>query len=243
MPDSPKYPHPSGPLFPAVAFGHVPPIENARRQYVELFGSALVMNTYLKIALLALSFVACCLVVLNVHTARRFAQMKPLVVRIDEVGRAQAVTYEAMSYQPVGQAPELKYFLVQFVTRHYGRMRATVKTQYAESLFFLESGLAEATIAHDQREHTIERFLTGTSDEIEIQVRNVTLEELKEPPYKAVVEFDRVYYAVGNHQEHMRDTCVAHVTFVVRDQVPNAAIPVNPLGLTITYVRIDQAFK
>jgi len=234
---------PPGLGLPAVAFGHVPPIENARRQYVELFGSALVMNAYLKIAVLALSLVACGLVALNVLTARRFSQLKPLVVRVDEVGRAQAVAYDALTYKPVGQAPELKYFLVQFVTRHYGRMRATVKAQYAESLFFLEASLAEATISHDQRERTIERFLTGTSDEVEIQVRNVTLEDLKEPPYKAVVEFDRVYYALGNHQEHLRETCVAHVTFVVRDQVPNAAIPVNPLGLTVTYVRVDQAFK
>jgi type IV secretion system protein VirB5 len=229
--------------LPAVALGHVPPIENARRQYVELFGSALVMNTYLKIAVLALSLVACGLIALNIVTARRFSHVQPLIVRIDEVGRAQAVAYDAMTYTPVGQAPELKYFLVQFVTRHYGRMRATVKAQYSESLFFLEASLAEATIAHDQREHTIERFLTGTSDEIEIQVRNVTLEDLKEPPYKAVVEFDRVYYALGNHQEHLRETCVAHITFVVRDQVPNAAIPVNPLGLTVTYVRVDQAFR
>ena len=35
-----------------------PPIEDAKRQYVELFGSALVMNTYLKVALLAVSSVA-----------------------------------------------------------------------------------------------------------------------------------------------------------------------------------------
>ena len=218
-------------------------IDDARRQYVELFGSALVMNTYLKIALLAVSLVACGLVALDIQTVRRFSQVKPLVIRIDDVGRAQAVAYDAMTYRPAGQAPELKYFLVQFVTRHYGRMRATVKTQYAESLFFMESSLAEATIAHDQREHTIERFLTDSSDEIEIQVRNVTLDDLKDPPYKAVVEFDRVYYAAGNHQEHLRDTCVAHVTFVVRDQVPNAAIPVNPLGLTVTYIRVDQAFR
>jgi type IV secretion system protein VirB5 len=243
MPANTHPSQPGGLGLPAVAFGHVPPIENARRQYVELFGSALVMNTYLKIAVLALSLVVCGLIALNLQTARRFSQLKPLVIRIDEVGRAQAVAYDAMTYRPVGQAPELKYFLVQFVTKHYGRMRATVKAQYAESLFFLESALAEATIAHDQRERTIERFLTGTSDEVEIQVRNVTLEDLKEPPYKAVVEFDRVYYAVGNHQEHLRDTCVAHLTFVVRDQVPNAAIPVNPLGLTVTYVRVDQAFK
>ena len=80
-------------------------------------------------------------------------------------------------------------------------------------------------------------------DEVEIQVKNVTLEELKDPPYRAVVEFDRVYYATGNRQEHLRDTCVAHVSFVVRDHVPNAVVPINPLGLTVTYVRVDQAFK
>lgn len=221
----------------------LPQLEDAKRQYVELFGSAMVMNTYLKIALLALSFVAAGLISLNVYTARHYAQLKPLVIRIDEVGRAQVVTYESMTYTPVGQAPELKYFLVQFIVKHFGRMRATVKTQYAESLYFLEAALAEATIAHDQRTQSIEKFLTGTSDEIEIQVKNVTLEELREPPYRAVVEFDRVYYAVGNRQEHSRDTCVAHLTFVVRDQVPNAAIPINPLGLTVTYLRVDQAFR
>lgn len=235
---------PTSPLSrPAVGVYQVPPIEDARRQYVELFGSALVMNTYLRIAVLALCVVAVALVALNVYAMRRYAQVKPLVVRIDEIGRAQTVTYDAMTYRPAGEAPELKYFLVQFITKHYGRMRATVKTQYAESLYYLESSLAEATIAHDQRNQTIERFLTGTGDETEIQVKNVTLEDFKESPYRATVEFDRVYYAIGNRQEHTRDTCVAHLTFVVRDQVPNAAIPVNPLGLTVTYVRIDQAFR
>jgi hypothetical protein len=36
---------------------------------------------------------------------------------------------------------------------------------------------------------------------------------------------------------------VAQLTFVLRDQIPNALIPVNPLGLTITYFRVDQAFQ
>jgi hypothetical protein len=90
---------------PPAAVYQVPPLEDAKRQYVELFGSALVMNTYLKIAVLALSIVACGLIVLNVHTMRRFAQIKPLVVRIDEIGRAQAVTYDAMTYKPAGQCP------------------------------------------------------------------------------------------------------------------------------------------
>ena len=73
----------------------LPPLEDAKRQYVELFGSALVLNTYLKIALLCMSAVAFALVLLNVRTQNRYANVKPLVIRIDEIGRAQAVQYDA----------------------------------------------------------------------------------------------------------------------------------------------------
>ena len=156
----------------------LPPIEDAKRQYVELFGSALVMNTYLKIALLGVSVIALGLMVLNFRTQSQYANVKPLVIRIDDIGRAQAVQYDTLTYTPQGQAPELKYFLVQFVTKHFARMRATVKQQYAESLYFLDAPLADATIAQDQRDHTIDGFLTGTGDETEIQVRNVTLDEI-----------------------------------------------------------------
>jgi type IV secretory pathway TrbF-like protein len=221
----------------------LPPIEDAKRQYVELFGSALVMNTYLKIALACVSLIAVGLLVLNFRTLSKYANVKPLVIRIDEVGRAQAVQYDTLTYTPQGQAPELKYFLVQFVTKHFARVRATVKQQYAESLYFLDAPSADATIAQDQREHMIDGFLTGTADETEIQVRNVTLDDLKAAPYKAVVEFDKTSIGYGNRQERSRDTYVAQITFVLRGQVHNAAIPVNPLGLTITYFRVDQAFK
>jgi type IV secretory pathway TrbF-like protein len=221
----------------------LPPIEDAKRQYVELFGSALVMNTYLKIALLCVSIIAVGLLLLNFRTQGKYANVKPLVIRIDEVGRAQAVQYDTLTYTPQGQAPELKYFLVQFVTKHFARMRATVKQQYAESLYFLDAPLADATIAQDQRDHLIDGFLTGTADETEIHVRNVTLDDLKAAPYKAVVEFDKAALGAGNRQERSRDTYVAQITFVLRGQIQNAVIPVNPLGLTITYFRVDQAFK
>jgi hypothetical protein len=35
---------------------------------------------------------------------------------------------------------------------------------------------------------------------------------------------------------------VAHLVFVLQEAVDNARIPINPLGLTITYFRDDQAF-
>ena len=219
------------------------PLNDARRQYVELFGSALVMNTYLKIALVCVSLVAVGLIALNMRTLSKYAQVKPLVIRIDEVGRAQAVQYDALTYKPAGQAPELKYFLIQFVTKHFGRMRSTVKASHAESLFFLDAQLAEAAIASNQKNHTLETFLTSTADEIEINVRNVSLEELRTPPYRASIDFEKIYYGVGNRLERTRETYIAQVLFVLRDQIPNALIPVNPLGLTVTYVRVDQAFQ
>jgi type IV secretory pathway TrbF-like protein len=221
----------------------LPPLEDAKRQYVELFGSALVLNTYLKIALLCASLVALGLLGLNFRTIQKYEHLKPLVVRIDEVGRAQAVQYDDLNYRPQGQAPELKYFLTQFITKHFARIRSTVKQQYAESLFFLDAGLADATIAQNQRDHAIESFLAGTDDEVEIVVRNVALDELTAAPYKASVDFERVYYGLGNRQERKRETFVAQFTFVLRDQIPNAMVLVNPLGLTITYFRVDQAFR
>ena len=221
----------------------LPPLEDAKRQYVELFGSSLVLNTYLKIALLCVSLVAVGLLVLNIRTVRKYEHLKPLVIRIDDVGRAQAVRYDDLTYRPQGAAPELKYFLTQFVTKHFARIRSTVKQQYAESLFFLEAGLADATIAQQQRGRTIEEFLAGGEDEVEIVVRNVTLDDLAAPPYRASIDFERVYYGLGNRQERRRDTVVAQVTFVLRDEIPNAMVLVNPLGLTITYFRIDQAFR
>jgi type IV secretory pathway TrbF-like protein len=221
----------------------LPPIEDAKRQYVELFGSALVLNTYLKIALLCVSLVALGLLVLNWRTIQKYEHLKPLIVRIDDVGRAQAVQYDDLTYKPQGQAPELKYFLTQFITKHFARIRSTLKQQYAESLFFLDAGLADATIAQHQRDHAIEGFLAGTDDEVEIVVRNVALDDLKTSPYKASVDFEKVYYGLGNRQERKRETFVAQFAFVLRDQIPNAMVLVNPLGLTISYFRVDQAFR
>src|SRR5205809_6428242 len=88
-------------------------LDSAKRQFVELYGSAIVLNTYLKIALVLVSLVALGLLLLNFRTEARAATVKPLVIRIDDVGRAEAVQYDATAYRP--QAPELRSFLTQFI--------------------------------------------------------------------------------------------------------------------------------
>jgi len=217
-------------------------LENAKRQFVELYGSALVLNTYLKIALVLVSLVALGLLGLNFHTAVRASDVEPLVIRIDEVGRAEAVALDATRYQP--QAPELRYFLTQFVVKHFSRIRATVQREYPDSLFFLEPSLADATISQNERTRVLETFVTnGAGDEVDVVVQNVSLSELATPPFKASVTFQKVYYAAGTRTERHRETYVAQVDFALRERVPNAFVRVNPLGLQIAYFRVDQAFE
>ncbi|HEY1760651.1 MAG TPA: VirB8/TrbF family protein [Bryobacteraceae bacterium] len=213
----------------------------ARRQFVELYGSTAVMNTYLKIAVLSLCAVSIALAFAVIYAYDAARHVKPLVIRINDVGRAEAVSYAAFEYHP--QEAEIKYFLIQFVEGRYSRMRATVQESYARSLYFLDGKLAAALIAVDKKAKPIEQFLANPAEEIEVQVTNVSIEDLRTPPYKATVDFEKVYYAAVDHSETRREKCVAHIVFTVRDRVPNAMIPVNPLGLTITYFREDQAFQ
>jgi type IV secretory pathway TrbF-like protein len=217
-------------------------LENAKRQFVELYGSALVMNTYLKIALVLVSLVAMGLLGLNFHTAAKYANVKPLVIRIDEVGRAEAVQYDATAYRP--QAPELRYFLTQFIVKHFSRVRATVRREYPESLLFLETHLADVTIAQNEQSRAIESFVTNsTAEEVDVIVQNVSLSELTTPPYKAAATFQKVFYTPGTRHERARQTHIAQIDFTLRDRVPNEFVRVNPLGLQVTYFRVDQAFE
>jgi type IV secretory pathway TrbF-like protein len=220
----------------------MPPSEKdfgaAKRQYVEQFGSVLVMNTYLKIAVLCLSLVSLALVALAAKAYSR--KPERIVVRIDAVGRAEAVSYQSLDYKP--QEAEIKYFLIDFVTRHYSRMRATVRENYARSLYFLDGRLVDALIESNKKNNTLETFLAGPNDEIDVRVNNVAIEDLRAPPYRATVDFEKVFYG-PDHIETRREKYVAHFVFIVKEQVPNVMVPVNPLGLTITYFREDQAFQ
>jgi type IV secretory pathway TrbF-like protein len=213
----------------------------AKRQYLELYGSIAVMNTYLKIALVCLSLVALILAWLNVKTYDAFHHLKPLVIRINELGRAEAVTYGSLDYHP--QEAEIKYFLAQFVEEHDGRMRATVQEYYPRSLYFLDGRLADALIEANKKTKLIETFLATGADETDIHVRNVAIEDLRQPPYKASVEFEKISYSAADHVEVRRERVISSIVFVIRQPVANALIPVNPLGITITYFREDQAFQ
>jgi type IV secretory pathway TrbF-like protein len=216
--------------------------ENAKRLYLESYGDPMVTNTYLKIALVLVSLVAVGLALVDLKTIRTFQNFRPLVIRIDDLGRAEAINYHNLEYKP--QDAEAKYFLSEFCSLYYRRNRYTMQDDFSKSLYFLDGKLADGILDAYRKDDVIKKFLTNTAaPEIDVDVKKVALEEMQTPPFRATVDFYLVYYSPADHSELKRDLYTANFVFVFKSEVPNELIPINPLGLTITYFREDEAFK
>lgn len=216
--------------------------EDAKRLYLESYGDPMVTNTYLKIALALVSLVAVGLALIDLRTIRTFQNFRPLVIRIDDLGRAEAINYHNLEYKP--QDAEAKYFLSEFCGLYYRRNRYTIQDDFSKALYFLDGKLADGILDAYRKDDVVKKFLTDTAaPEVDVDVRKVALDEMQNPPYRARVDFYLVYYSPADHQELKRDLYTANFVFVFRSTVPNEFIPINPLGLTITYFREDQAFK
>ena len=215
---------------------------DAKRLYLEQYGDPMVTNTYLKIALLLLSIVCVGLLLVDMRTIKTFQNFRPLVIRIDQLGRAEALSYNNFEYKP--QDAEAKYFLSQFCQRYYRRNRYTINDDFSKSLYFLDGKLASDIIDAYKKSDVIKSFLADPSKpEIDIEVKNVALEGMQTPPFKARIDFYMVYYSAADHSELKRTLYTANIVFVFKTNVPNELIPINPLGLAITYFREDESFK
>jgi type IV secretion system protein VirB5 len=216
--------------------------QDAKRLYLEQYGDPMVTNTYLKIALTLVSLIAVGLLVLDLKTIRTFENFRPLVIRIDDLGRAEAINYHNLEYKP--QDAEAKYFLSQFCALYYRRNRYTIQDDFSKALYFLDGKLADGILDAYRKDDIIKKFLMNTSaSEIDVEVKKVALEDMQTPPFKARVDFYLVYYSSADHSEMKRDLYTANFVFVFKSKVPNELIPINPLGIAITYFREDQAFK
>lgn len=218
-----------------------PDFNAAKRLYAEQFGDAVVTNTYLKIAFLALSLISAGLIYANVKTARMVENFKPLVIRINDIGRAEAVNYNTLAYKP--QEAEIKYFLSQFCRLYYSRNHYTIRDNFRQALLFTDAQLAGTIDQAWKKDKIIENYLENQQADIDIDVVKVSIEDLRAAPYKASVDFYEVFYNPLDRTETRRVLYTAHFVFIFRDSVPNDLIQVNPLGLAVTYFREDAAFQ
>jgi type IV secretory pathway TrbF-like protein len=213
----------------------------AKQLYLEQYASAIVTGGYLKIAVALLSLVICGLLLMDLRVVRSLERFKPLVIRIDEIGRAQAVAYDSLTYKP--EYKETKYFLTRFCQLYYRRNRSTINDDFSQAMYFLDQKLAGDTIREFKQKNVIKDFLSDDlTPERDVDVEQVVVEPMEKAPYRATVDFFEIEYSPADHSVLKKTLYTASFLFAFQDLVPNQDILVNPLGLTITYFREDQAF-
>jgi type IV secretion system protein VirB5 len=219
-----------------------PEITRAAERYLEQYGDPLVMNTYLKVTILVLCVVCLSLSALVYKSQKALASMHPMIVRINDVGRAEAIDYRNFQYRP--QEAENKYYLSRWAELYFNRNRFTIERDQTNALYFLNGDVQRAVIDQERKNNT---FMTYRNDSslpyVDVEVKNVVLDDLRQSPYSARIEFEKVYTNPADHTELRRERWTASVTYVFRENVKNNELAVNPLGLTIVRFRADQAFS
>jgi type IV secretory pathway TrbF-like protein len=219
-----------------------PEISRAAERYLEQYGDPLVTNTYLKIAMLCLAALCVMLGLLVFKSQKALASAKPFIIRINDVGHAEAIDYRNFDYRP--QEAENKYYLTRWANLYFGRNRYTIERDQTQALYFLNSDVQRAVIEQEQKNNLIAAYVKdSTLPYVDVEVTSVILDDLRLSPYSARIEFDKVFTNSGDQSVMKRERWTATVTYVFNPQVSNEKTTVDPLGLTIIRFRVDQAFS
>ncbi|MFP5227945.1 MAG: VirB8/TrbF family protein [Acidobacteriota bacterium] len=213
----------------------------AGHRFLELYAEPVVTNTYLKIALLVLSVAALALLALLYRAQSAASRLKPLVISISDIGRGQVMSYDDFSKIPVDRVS--KYYLARWCELYYGRNHATLQRDFSQSLDFFSNALQSSTLQRVNQQQTLQTFvLDPSAPDVDIEIDAVNLIDLRQPPYSAQIQFEKVFRSPGDGQEQRRERWTTNVIYSFRDEVPNQMLLTNPLGLVISYVHEDQAF-
>jgi type IV secretory pathway TrbF-like protein len=216
-------------------------LNNARwsRAKAEQFGMLALANNYL-LAVIAILVIALAILGWEVwRNTQAIARFRPIVIRVNELGNAQAVYLPDTTYHP--QAAEVKHFLADFVTRYYTHKKERLDDYY-RSKYYLSRQLGIASWTEDQQSKWIKKLLNGQIEPAEARVRKVSVTNLDKAPYQALVEFERLVYSPNGDEVLRREDLTATIRFTFADQVEPRMIEYNPLGLTILDFHADQAF-
>jgi type IV secretory pathway TrbF-like protein len=218
-----------------------PEITRAAQRYLEQYGDPLVMNTYLKVTILVLAGIVILLGALVYRSQMALASVHPLIVRINDVGRAEAIDYRNFKYHP--EEAENKYYLTRWAELYFSRNRFTIERDQTNSLYFLNGDVQRAVIDQERKDNVIGKYTADSSlPFVDLEVKNVILDDLRQSPYSARIEFEKIFTNPADHSELKREQWTASVTYVFSEKVKNSELAVNPLGLTIVRFRADQAF-
>ena len=167
-------------------------------------------------------------------------------IRIDEMGRAQAIQYSDLNYSP--REGEVRTYLTDWANYRYTVARETIGKKYPLNYYFLSQALASQLMTQDNQSHLVSQVVGGQIEQSDVEVKNVTITSMSDETIEgatiargtALVTLDKLY-SPRNSREPRTEHWLLSVTYYLNPkQVSDQAriFPqfetINPLGLTIT---------
>ena len=167
-------------------------------------------------------------------------------IRIDEMGRAQAIQYTDLNYSP--REGEVRTYLTDWANYRYTINRDVIAKKYPLNYYFLSGPLASQLMGSDNQNHLVSQVAAGQVESSDVQVRNVIITSMSEERVQgvriargtALVTFDKVFSEEHSHQPRTEHWLLSVTYYLNPKQVSDQAkiYPqyefINPLGLTIT---------
>jgi type IV secretion system protein VirB5 len=167
-------------------------------------------------------------------------------IRIDEMGRAQAIQYSDLNYSP--REGEVRTYLTDWANYRYTINRETIAKKYPLNYYFLSQTLSAQLMNEDNANHFVSQVLTNQIEQSEVEVRNVTITSMSDETVAgariargtALINLDRIY-SVQNSREPRTEQWLISVTYYINPKQVNELSrifpqfeTINPLGTTIT---------
>jgi type IV secretion system protein VirB5 len=167
-------------------------------------------------------------------------------IRIDEMGRAQAIQYTDLNYSP--REGEVRTYLTDWANYRYTINRDVIAKKYPLNYYFLSGPLASQLMRTDNQNHLVSQVGGGQVESSDVQVRNVTITSMSEETVQgvtlargtALVTFDKIFSQEHSHEPRTEHWLLSATYYLNPKQVSDQAriYPqyefINPLGLTIT---------
>jgi type IV secretion system protein VirB5 len=181
---------------------------------------------------------------MNLSLARR--PIANRYIRIDEMGRAQAIQYSDLNYSP--REGEVRTYLTDWANYRYTINRDVIAKKYPLNYYFLSQALASRLMADDNQNHLVSQVTAGQIESSDVAVQNVTITSMSEEMVQgsriargtALMTVDRLYSAQSSREPRTEHWMLSITYYLNPKQVSDQSriYPqyefINPLGLTIT---------
>ena len=181
---------------------------------------------------------------MNVSLAHRPVDNR--YIRIDEMGRAQAIAYSDLNYSP--REGEVRTYLTDWANYRYTISRDTVAKKYPLNYYFLSQTLASQLMTDDNANHFVSQVVGGQIEQSDVEVKNVTITSMSEETVQGariargtgLISLDRMYSPHNSREPRIEHWAMTVTYYLNPKQVSEQAkiFPqfetINPLGLTVT---------